>query len=76
MQSEREVALETDAQKRFQALWRSAVDGDYPPAEFAAGVTQDGRYAYRYDDQGRFYAAPIRVARVAFDDCPPSTEPR
>lgn len=48
--------LETDAQTRFKALWRAALDGSTGPPRARAGVTDDGRYGYRYDDEGRFYA--------------------
>lgn len=62
MASQREVALETDAQKRFKTLWLAVEGGHTGPRELAPGVTPDGRYGYRYDDEGRFWAAPIAPA--------------
>lgn len=71
MASQREVALETGAEKRFKALWRAVEGGSAAPARAAAGVTDNGRYAYRYDDEGRFHAVRLPdPGPVAFDDCP------
>lgn len=59
MRRRREDSLNADAVERFKALWRGALDGDTGPPRESMGVTEDGRYAYRYDDEGRFYATLI-----------------
>lgn len=69
-----EESRNAGAVERFKALWRAAADGSTAPPRATAGVTEDGRYAYRYDDEGRFYATPmdrvLRPSRLAFDDAP------
>ena len=67
-----EGSVETASQERFKALFRAVEGGSAGPPDRSPGVTEDGRYAYRYDDDGRFYAAPIRRAKaeLAMDDFP------
>jgi hypothetical protein len=58
-----EDSTKADAVERFKAL-HAAVEGAHPvPLLRGPGVTEDGRYAYRYDDEGRFYACPLLKER-------------
>jgi hypothetical protein len=59
MASQREGSVETASEKRFKALWLAVEGGSTGPRDLAPGMTADGRYGYRYDDEGRFWAAPI-----------------
>ena len=67
-----EGSVETASQERFKALFRAVEGGNTGVRDLSPGVTEDGRYAYRYDDDGRFYATPIRRPgrELALDDFP------
>lgn len=54
--------------ERFKALWDAAEGGNTALPRPRAGVTPCGRYGYRYDDEGRFYAVLLPDAAVELPD--------
>lgn len=63
MAKKREGSEISAPQKPLAGLERGSVGGDTEPLLARHGVTPCGRWAYRYDDEGRFFA--VRIATPA-----------